>query len=113
MEIQNVQLTKGGHYTVMLGSSSNTGLPQEVFVSGEARWLGIQVEGQSEAPRVLLVAVPYALKAGDAETIGGLPASAFMLANGTSAPAGNTKSAATTAPSGASKNFGTARPIPR
>src|ERR1035441_8426067 len=35
--------------------------------------------------------------------IGGLPASAFMLANGTSAPAGSTKTAATTA-SGASKN---------
>jgi hypothetical protein len=30
---------------------------------------------------VLLVAVPYALKAGDAETIGGLPASAFALTN--------------------------------
>jgi hypothetical protein len=103
MEIQNVQPTKNGHYTVMLGSTRSTGLPQDVFVSGEARWLGIQAEGQAEAPRVLLVAVPYALKAGDAETIGGLPASAFMLANGTSAPAGSTKTAATTA-SGASKN---------
>ena len=82
MEIQNVQPTKGGHYTAMLGSASGTGLPQDVFITGEARWLGVQVEGQAEDPRVLLVAVPYALKAGDAETIGGLPASAFMLANG-------------------------------
>ena len=104
MEIQNVQLTKGGHYTVMLGSTSSTGLPQDVFVSGEARWLGIQVEEQAEAPRVLLVAVPYALKAGDAETIGGLPASAFVLANAASAPAGTTKSAVATASTGASKN---------
>jgi hypothetical protein len=104
MEIQNVQPSKNGHYTVMLGSTSSTGLPQDLFVSGEARWLGIQAEGQAEALRVLLVAVPYALKAGDAETIGGLPASAFMLANGASAPAGNTKSVASTASSGAPKN---------
>jgi len=104
MEIQNVQPTKGGHYTVMLGSTSNTGLPQDVFVSGEARWLGVRAEGQAEAPRVLLVAVPYALKAGDAETIGGLPASAFMLANGTSGTTAGTKSAGAAASSGGSKN---------
>src|SRR5207245_7367940 len=33
-----------------------------------------------EQPRVLLLSVPYALKAADAETIGGLPPSAFVLA---------------------------------
>jgi hypothetical protein len=27
----------------------------------------------------MLLSVPYALKAGDAQTLGGLPASAFML----------------------------------
>ncbi len=110
MEIQNVQPTKSGHYTVMLGSSSNTGLPQEVFVSGEARWLGVQVEGQSEAPRVLLVAVPYALKAGDAETIGGLPASAFMLANGTSGTTAGTKSVAPATPGGSKTSAPPANP---
>jgi hypothetical protein len=31
---------------------------------------------------VLLVSVPYAIKAGDAETLGGLPASAYLLASG-------------------------------
>jgi hypothetical protein len=55
-ETQNIQPMKSGHYTVMLGSTSSTGLPQDVFVTGEARWLGVQVEGQAEAPRVLLVA---------------------------------------------------------
>jgi len=34
---------------------------------------------QTEQPRVLLVSVPYAMKAGDAETVGGLSPSAFML----------------------------------
>lgn len=80
METQNVQPGKDGHYVVTLGSTTSHGLPADVFVSGEARWLGVQVQGQNEQPRVLLVAVPYALKSGDAETLGGLPASAFLLA---------------------------------
>jgi hypothetical protein len=80
METQNVHPDQAGHYTATLGSMTNQGLPSDVFASGEARWLSLQVHGQEEQPRVLLVAVPYALKAHDAETIGGLPPSAFMLA---------------------------------
>jgi hypothetical protein len=80
METQNLQADGSGHYSVTLGSTSSQGLPQGIFTSGEARWLGVQVQGQAEQPRVLLVAVPYALKAADAETIGGLPPSAFLLA---------------------------------
>lgn len=70
MEIQNVQPTKSGHYSVMLGSTTSAGLPQDVFANGEARWLGVQAEGQAEQPRVMLLSVPYALKAADAETVG-------------------------------------------
>ena len=40
----------------------------------------MQVAGQAPQLRVLLASVPYALKAGDAATLGGLPASAFALA---------------------------------
>src|ERR1022692_2734971 len=80
LETQNVQADAQGHYTVSLGATLANGLPQDLFVSGEARWLGVRPEGQSEQPRTLLMSVPYALKAGDAETIGGRPASAFMLA---------------------------------
>jgi hypothetical protein len=82
LETQNVQPDNTGHYTVMLGSTSSTGLPSDIFVAGEAHWLGVQMQGQQqeEQPRVLLVSAPYALKAGDAETIGGLPPSAFVLA---------------------------------
>jgi hypothetical protein len=85
METQNVRPDKLGHYTVQLGSTTSAGLPSEVFMSGEARWLGIQLVGEAEQPRVLLVAVPYAMKAGDAATIGGLPPSAFVLATPVSA----------------------------
>jgi len=80
IETQNVQLDKSGHYTVMLGSTTSQGLPTSLFASGEARWLGVQAEGQEEQARIMLLAVPYALKAGDAQTIGGLPPSAFVLA---------------------------------
>jgi hypothetical protein len=78
METQNVQPDKGGHYKVMLGSTTSQGLPSALFSSGEARWLGVHVQGQEEQPRVLLLSVPYALKALDAETLGGKPASAFL-----------------------------------
>jgi hypothetical protein len=80
VETQNVQPDATGHYTVMLGATTSTGLPSSLFVTGEAHWLRVQVQGQEEQPRVFLVSAPYALKAGDAETIGGLPPSAFVLA---------------------------------
>jgi hypothetical protein len=80
METQNVEPDAKGAYTVLLGANTVTDLPEELFFTGEARWLGIQPERESELPRVLLVSAPYALKAADADTLGGLPASAFVLA---------------------------------
>jgi hypothetical protein len=96
METQNVEPDSRGHYTVMLGSTSSSGLPADIFVSGEAHWLGVQAQGQEEQPRVLLVSAPYALKAGDAQTLGGLPASAFVLAAAPSGAATSTAAAAST-----------------
>src|SRR5216684_7839740 len=83
LETQNVELDEQGRYTVLLGSTKSEGLPLELFVSGEPRWLGVQVNlpKEVEQPRVLLVSVPYALKAADAETLGGKPLSSFVLAN--------------------------------
>jgi len=79
VETQNVTPDKTGRYSVILGSTTSQGIPAEVFASGEARWLGVQAQGQTEQPRTLLMSVPYALKALDAETVGGKPASSFML----------------------------------
>jgi Chaperone of endosialidase len=81
-EVQNVRPNQGGQYTVTLGSTSPEGLPPDLFATGDARWLGVQINGQPENPRVLLMSVPYALKALDAETLGGRPVSDFALANG-------------------------------
>src|SRR5215469_13067962 len=72
METQNVRPDNMGHYSVMLGSASSQGLPSDLFVSGEPRWVGVQLHGQAEQPRVMLLSVPYALKSRDAETLGGL-----------------------------------------
>ena len=80
LETQNVQADAEGHYSALLGASKPDGLPLDVFSSGEARWLEVQVQSQPEQPRVLLLSVPYAMKAGDAATVGGLPPSAFVLA---------------------------------
>src|SRR5713101_929600 len=82
VETQNVELDEQGHYSVLLGATKPEGLPLELFTTGEPRWLGVQVNlpKELEQPRVLLVSVPYALKAADAETLGGKPFSAFVLA---------------------------------
>jgi hypothetical protein len=80
IETQNVMPDKSGHYAVTLGSTTSQGLPKDLFSSGEARWLGVQAQGQADQPRVMLLSVPYAMKAGDAATLGGLPPSAFMSA---------------------------------
>jgi trimeric autotransporter adhesin len=80
MESQNIELDETGRYTVLLGATKTDGLPLELFTGGSTRWLGVQVQlpGYREEGRVLLVSVPYALKAADAETLGGKPLSAFV-----------------------------------
>jgi hypothetical protein len=78
-ETQTVDADMQGRYTALLGAMHPDGLPVDLFTAGEARWLGTMV-GKVEQPRVLLVSVPYALKAGDAETLGGKAASAYLLA---------------------------------
>jgi hypothetical protein len=79
-ETQNVQADATGHYTALLGSATTEGVPLALFSSAEVHWISTQVAGQNEQPRVPLLSVPYALKAADAETLGGLPAWAFMHA---------------------------------
>ncbi len=79
-ETQTVELDAHGRYNVLLGAMHADGLPIDLFTSGEARWLSIMV-GKAEQPRVLLVSVPYALKAGDAELLGGKPAAAYVAAD--------------------------------
>jgi hypothetical protein len=80
METQNVTPDTHGNYSVLLGNTTATGLPSDLFSAQEQRWLGVQVQGEAEQPRVMLVSVPYAFKAHEADTLGGKPASAFAPA---------------------------------
>jgi len=100
-ETQNVAADAQGQYAVLLGSTAAAGIPMEAFSGNEARWLGVQPEGQAEQ-RVLLVSVPYALKAADAETLGGMPASSFVLA----APVANAGSGSSGSQAGGASNTG-------
>jgi hypothetical protein len=103
-EIQTVAVDTTGRFTVLLGASHPDGLPLELFASGEARWMSLEFArpGEVERPRVQLTSVPYALKAEDAATLGGRPASDFLLAptqsdkarHATSATAGDSSATA-------------------
>ena len=80
VDIQAVQTDAAGRYVVLLGAA--TELWVDLFTTGEALWLGVQPEGQAEQPRVRFISVPYALKASDADTLGGRPLSEFVLLSG-------------------------------
>ncbi|HEY0701618.1 MAG TPA: hypothetical protein VGD60_02525 [Candidatus Acidoferrales bacterium] len=77
-ETQNVLADGNGHFSVLLGVATSSGVPAELFGTGQSRWLGVTVAREREMPRVLLASVPYALKAADADTLGGLPAAAYV-----------------------------------
>ena len=49
METQNVASDATGNYSVLLGSTTATGLPADLFSQQEQRWLGVQVRGTSRA----------------------------------------------------------------
>jgi hypothetical protein len=64
----------------------------DLFTTAESRWLEVEID-QAKQPRILLGSVPYALKSADADTLGGLPASAYLRAN---PPANSTTNNVTT-----------------
>jgi trimeric autotransporter adhesin len=106
-EVQNVTVDADGHYSVLLGAALGKGLPDGLFATNDARWLGIRVEGEPEQPRTLLAAVPYALKAADAETLAGKPLSAFVLN-----PSAGVEGTAGATGTGQGTEAGSIRPMP-
>jgi len=82
VEVHPVTADAEGLFSVLLGLNSPAGSLVNLFTTGAPLWVGVQVEGQAEQPRSLLASVPYAIKAADANTLGGLPVSAFALAGG-------------------------------
>jgi len=92
-ETQVVRVDADGRYVVHLGAGSANGLPAVALASDAPRWLQVQFAGAAPLPRTVLTSVPYALRASDADTLGGLPASAFLRApegGAATGPAGET-----------------------
>ncbi len=77
METQSVTPDANGNYSVLLGSTTATGLPSDLLSQQEQGWLGVQVQGQPEQSRVL-VSVPYAFHAGEAERFAGHSVTEFV-----------------------------------
>jgi hypothetical protein len=98
-ETQNVVLDKSGRYSLLLGAAQADGIPLEVFASGDARWLALHFAGlgEVEGARTRITSVPYALKSADADTLGGHPASAYVLAPTGAAAHGHSAKATSTA----------------
>jgi hypothetical protein len=81
-ETQVVAVDAEGRYTVYVGATRPEGLPAAVL-SGETRWLGVRFARGADQSRTPLTSVPYALRAADADTLGGLPPSAYLRADTT------------------------------
>src|SRR5438128_4206516 len=96
-ETQTVPIHAGGRYDILLGSTTSEGMPLDLFTAGEPRWIGVRFlrGGEIEQPRVHLASVPYAIKAADAETLGGKPASAYVLAESSASGTAASSSAIT------------------
>jgi hypothetical protein len=87
-ETQRIAISADGSYSVLLGTSTENGLPQTVFAAGHARWLGVTLQSDAELaqgsekgaelPRTPLASVPYAMKSADAASLGGRAASDYV-----------------------------------
>lgn len=96
-EVQTAAVDAAGNFTVFLGGTSSDGLPVALFANGAPRWLSVEQAGTAAGPRVLLAAVPYAVSAANATSLGGRPATDYLLtpqARAAAAAAAGTSAAA-------------------
>jgi hypothetical protein len=110
VERQLVTLDRAGRYTIFAGATRDDGVPKEFLVgAAPGRWLGVGVQGEAEQFRMMLVTVPYALKAGDADTLAGRTVTDFVLADQLTA---SVKSALTAQPASGVRAPGVAGTAP-
>jgi hypothetical protein len=105
-ETQTVTVGAQGRYSLLLGASRPDGIPAEVFSREVTHWLGTVFErpGEVEGARVRVTSVPYALRAAEADTLGGRPASDYQLAPRAGRDGKNGEANAAAADSGAASN---------
>jgi len=78
-EIQNIQVESDGSFSIVIGGTQLEGIPPSVFTTTSSRYLGLQFDSLPEQARMLIVAVPLAVKAADADLFGGKPISEFAM----------------------------------
>jgi len=65
-ESQSAVPDEQGLYRVLMGSEHSQGVPPEFASGAQGRWLGVQIEGEQEQPRVLLASLkPLAISIGN------------------------------------------------
>ena len=77
VDIKTVHAGAAGGFVVLLGGT--TEFPMDLFVTDEARWLGVQPNGEPEQPRVGFTRMPCTLEATDTDPGGRRPLSAVRL----------------------------------
>jgi hypothetical protein len=88
-EDHDVVLGPGGSVSLLIGSRTTDGLPLAIFADGLARWLAVQINDEPEEPRTIIISVPYALKAANADKLAGYSIEQFVLQPSTPRPAGS------------------------
>ena len=78
-ETQNAPTDAQGRYTILLGDSTLGGLPAEIFEPGKVHWLAVQVSGQPEQPRILLVGLPATSQSDPIRSSGSVSESATRM----------------------------------
>jgi hypothetical protein len=79
IEYQSATLDAAGIYSVQFGATRDDGLPADLFTGAPGvRWLGIAIQGEIEQPRIPLVGVAYAARAGSADALGGKAVTEFV-----------------------------------
>lgn len=81
-ETQTVNIS-GGIYNVLLGSGTPTyyGPLDKVVFSGDDLWLEVEVDGEVLVPRTRIVSVPFAVRAGVADSMANGAITTNMLSN--------------------------------
>ena len=64
-DTDSVTPDSNGNYSTGIGDDGSNGIPETIFDS-DVIWLNINIDGEDLAPRVRLLTVPYAVKAGSA-----------------------------------------------
>jgi hypothetical protein len=79
VEYQTVTLDGNGKYNLQFGATRDEGLPADLFTGAPSvRWVGVAIQGETEQPRIPLVSVAYAARAGSADALGGKPVTEFV-----------------------------------